>query len=152
MLWRLAAAIGGAGGLASLALPYAHVTSGTLGLSVSEESYTLFGLAQLLADAGKDPQMVYLLALVIGVASALALVGAVTSSWLAAIGGLLQGLAAGAFAYSATGTRTFLFGLGQAEVTLETGLFVLAAASVITLACLPLRTLTATLASSPSEA
>lgn len=144
MLWRLAAAAGGAGGLASLALPYAHVTSSALGLDLQEGTYTLFGLAQLLADAGEDPQMVYLLAVAIAVGSALALVGAAVHRWVAFGGGLVQGGSAAAFAYGATteGSQTFLFGLGEVDVALAVGVFVLAAASVASLVALPLGALT----------
>lgn len=144
MLWRLAAAAGGVGGLASLALPYARVSGGALGIDLEEGTYTLFGLAQLLADMGEDPQLVYLLAAAIAVGSVLALVGAFVHRWLAFAGGLVQGGSAAAFAYGVTteGSRTFLLGLGEVDVTFEVGVFVLAAASVVALAALPLGALT----------
>lgn len=144
MLWRLAAGAGGAGGLGSLVLPYALVSGGTLGITVTEDEYTLFGLAQLLQDAGEDPQMVYALAVVIVVGSALALAGAFVSSWLAGGGGLLQVGGAVAFAYGATteGSQTFFYGLGNLDVTLEVGVFVLAVAGVVSLASVPLKLVT----------
>lgn len=140
MLSRLTGVLGGAAGLASLLLPYALVTGGALGIDLSEESHTLFELAQLLADAGEDPQMVYLLIVAIVVGSALAIAGAVSTSWLSAIGGLVQVGAAGAFAYAITteGSQTFLYGLGQIDAQLMIGAFVCAAAGLVSLASLPL--------------
>lgn len=153
MLSRLLAAAGGAGGLASLALPYALVSGGTLGLDLSEEAYTPFGLAQLLADAGKDPTAIYVLIGLVVVGSTLALAGALADRRLALGGGVVQGLAAAAFAYGATteGSQSFVLGLGQLDLTLLTGLFVLAVASVVSLASLPLDALSMEGLSTPSE-
>lgn len=139
MLWRLLAAAGGVGGLASLAFSYALVAGGVIGVELQEKPYTLFQLARLLEDVGNDPQMVYLLIIVIVVGSTLALVGAAVSSWLAFVGGVVQGGAAAAFAYESTaqGSQTFLLGLAQTDLSLEIGLFILAAASLLSLASLP---------------
>lgn len=143
MLWRLSALAGGVGGFASLALPYALVSGGTLGLDLREESHTLFELARLVADAGEDPQLLYLLIMVVVAGSTLALVGALLGRWVAFGGGLLQGASAALFAYGATtqGSQTFLFGLGQVDLTLQVGVFVLAGASVLSVASLPVGTL-----------
>lgn len=138
MIWRIPALVGGGGGLASLALPYARVTGGVLGVDVQEETYTLLGLARLIEDTGNDPEMVYLLAGLVVLGSTVALVGAVVRSVVAAVGGLVQGVSATAFWYGATaeGSRTFLYGLGQMDMTLEVGFFVLVAASVVSLSSL----------------
>lgn len=135
MFWRFPALVGGVSGLASLALPYSRVTGGVLGVDVQEETYTLLGLARLLEDTGNDPEMVYLLAGLVVLGSTVALVGAVVRSVVAAIGGLVQGVSATAFWYGATaeGSQTFLYGLGQMDMTLEVGFFVLVTASVVSL-------------------
>lgn len=138
MFWRIPALVGGASGLASLALPYALVTGGVLGVDVREETYTLLELARLLEDSGNDPETVYLLAALVVVGSTLAVVGAFLRSSVAFVGGLVQGTAAAAFWYGAAaeGSRTFLYGLAQVEMTLETGFFVLAVASLVSLSSL----------------
>lgn len=131
MTWRIVSLLGGAGGFVSLLLPYALVSGGVLGLAVQEEPYTLLALAGLLADAGRDPQLVYLLVVVIVVGSTIAVLGAGTRRVIVLGGGLLQGTAAGAFAYGATveGSRTFFYGLSQLDLTFETGFVVLVIAS-----------------------
>lgn len=138
MFWRIPALVGGAGGLASLALPYALVTGGVLGVDVREETYTLLGLARLLEDSGNDPETVYLLAALVVVGSTLALAGAFLRGSVAFVGGLVQGAAAAAFWYGATaeGSRTFFHGLAQVEMTPETGFFVLVVASLVSLSSL----------------
>lgn len=136
MLWRVPAAVGGVGGLVSLALPYAVVTGGTLGVDLHRGSYTLVGLADLLREAGRDPTGVYVVGLLVAVGSVLALVGALTRGGVAVGGGLVQGVAAAAFAYGVTtsGSASVLLGLGRMEVHLTTGFFVLVAATVVTAA------------------
>lgn len=153
MLWRILALLGGAGGLASLALPYALVTGGVLGLDVQRERYTLFGLARLLRETGTDPQLVYLLALLVAVGSTVALVGASASSGAAFVGGLVQGAAAAAFAYGvrAEGSRTFLYGLSQLDVTPETGFYLLAVAALVSLSSLPVALVTDLVADAASR-
>lgn len=140
MVWRILSLIGGLGGLVSLALPYALVSGGVLGLDLREKPYTLFELAGLLERAGNDPQMVYLLAFLILVGSTMVLVGSVAGSSIAFAGGLVQAGAAAAFAYGVTtkGSKTFLHGLGQVDASLETGVFVLAVAGVASMAAAPL--------------
>lgn len=135
MLWRILAAIGGLGGLGSLVLPYAHVTSSFGGLEVDEGAYTLFELAQLLEDAGKDPTMIYGLAVVVVFGSAVALVGALAYHHLAGVGGVVQGGAAAAYWYGiqSEGSQTFFAGLGQVDATVEVGFYVLAAAAAAAL-------------------
>lgn len=143
MLWRIPALVGGAGGLASLAIPYALVTGDVLGVDVQEEQYTLFGLARLLEDTGNDPQMVYLLVVLVAVGSTMALIGAFASSSVAFGGGIVQGGAAAAFAYGvlAEGSRTFFYGLGQLDMTFETGFYALAVAALVSLSSLPVKVL-----------
>lgn len=133
MLWRIIAAIGGLGGLGSLALPYAYVTSSFAGLEMDEGAYTLFELAQLIADAGNDPTMIYGLAVVIVFGSAVALAGALAFHHLAAAGGIVQGAAAAGYWYGIQqeGSQSFFAGLGQVDATVEVGFFVLAAAAVV---------------------
>lgn len=145
MFGRLAAAAGGVAGLASLALPYALVTGSALGFTAEEESYTLLGFAQLLADAGRDPGVVYALAAAIAVGSALALAGAVASRWLALVGGILQGGSAAAYLYGVAtqGVWTFLVGFAQFTVRPEQGVYVLAVGAALSLASLPLSWLAA---------
>lgn len=135
MVWRIASLLGGASGLSSLLLPYALVSGGVLGVPVQAEPYTLIELASLLADAGEDPQMVYLLILLIVVGSTMAVIGAVSRRSIAILGGLVQGIAAVAFAYGATmeGSRTFFYGLSQLDLSLELGFFVLVIASSVSL-------------------
>lgn len=143
MLWRIAAVAGGAGGLGSLLLPYAYVTGGTLGIDVTEGTYTLFQLAQLVEDAGNDPTMIYVLAAVIVVGSVMALIGAFVQHYLAAAGGVVQGAAAAAYWYGIQqeGSREFLAGLGQMETSIEYGFFVLVAASVAAISSFLIRLL-----------
>lgn len=140
MFGRVAAAVGGGVGLASLALPYARVTGSALGFTAGDETYTLLGFAQLLADAGRDPQVIYALAAAIAVGSALALAGAVAGRWLALVGGILQGGSAVAFLYGVAtrGVWTFLVGFAQFRVTPELGVYVLAAGAALSLVSLPL--------------
>lgn len=144
MLWRIAAAAGGAGGLGSLLLPYAYVTGGALGVDVTEGTYTLFQLAQLLEDAGEDPTMVYVLAGVIVVGSVMALIGAFVQHYLAAGGGVVQGGAAGAYWYGLAqeGSQEFLLGVGQMDASIEFGFFVLVAASVVSVSSILIKPLT----------
>lgn len=144
MLWRIAAATGGAGGLGSLLLPYAYVTGGALGVDLTEGTYTLFELARVVEDAGNDPTMIYVLAGVIVLGSAMALIGAFVQQYLAAAGGVVQGGAAGAFWYGLQqeGSRTFLAGLGQMDASVEVGFVVLVAAAVVSVASLLLWALT----------
>lgn len=141
MLWRIPAGIGGAGGLASLVLPYALVTGGTLGIGLREESYTLLGLARLIANNGGDPTAVYAIALLVVVGSTVALLGAATRPIVVAVGCVLQGVATVGFVYGALtrGSRTILFGLGQIELSLELGVYVLAVATSLTLGALLIR-------------
>lgn len=135
MLWRIVAAAGGLGGLGSLLLPYAYVTSSFGGIEMDEGAYTLFELAQLIEDAGNDPTMIYGLAVVIVFGSAVALVGALAFHHLAAAGGLVQGGAAAAYWYGiqSEGTQTFFAGLGQVDATVEVGFYVLVAAAAASL-------------------
>lgn len=144
MLWRIAAAAGGAGGLGSLLLPYAHVSGGTLGVDVTEGTYTLFQLAQLMEDAGEDPTMIYVLVGVIVVGSLMALIGAFVQHYLAAGGGVVQGGAAGAYWYGITqeGSQEFLAGLGQMDASIEFGFFVLVAACVVAISSILIKLLT----------
>jgi len=138
MLWRIAAAAGGAGGLGSLLLPYAYVTSGALGIDLREGSYTLFELARAVEDAGNDPTAIYGLAVLVAVSSTVVLVGALVSYYLTGFGGLMQGGAAAAYWYGVQteGSRTFLAGLGQMDTTVEVGFVVLVLAAVASLASL----------------
>ena len=135
MLWRIVAAVGGLGGLGSLALPYAYVRSSFGGVQMDEGTYTLFELAQLVEDAGSDPTMIYGLAVVIVFGSAVALVGALAFHHLAVAGGLVQGGAAAAYWYGiqSEGTQTFFAGLGQVDATVEVGFYVLVAAAAVSL-------------------
>lgn len=148
MLWRIAAAAGGAGGLGSLLLPYAYVTGGALGVDVTEGTYTLFQLAQLVEDAGNDPTMIYVLAAVIVVGSVMALIGAFVQHYLAAAGGVVQGGAAVAYWYGINeeGSQEFLAGLGQMDASIEIGFFVLVAASVVAISSILIRAITSALA------
>ena len=136
MLWRIVAAVGGAGGFGSLLLPYAHVRGGALGIDLQEGTYTLFELARAVEDAGNDPTAIYALAVAVVVGSTLALVGALVHHYLAGAGGLLQGGSAAAYWYGiqTEGSQTFLVGLGQMDATVEVGFFVLAGAAVVSLA------------------
>lgn len=136
MLWRVPAVAGGAGGLLSLGLPYAVVTGSTLGVSVTQGAYTLPALAAFLRDAGQDPTGVYVVGLLVVVGSTLAVAGALTRPAVAVGGGLVQGLAAAAFAYGVltSGSTSVLVGLGQFEANLATGVSVLAASSLVTAA------------------
>lgn len=135
MLWRIAAAIGGVGGLGSLLLPYAYVKSNFGGVEFDEGAYTLFELATLMEDAGNDPTAIYVLAGVIIFGSAVALAGALAYYHLAGAGGLVQGGAAGAYWYAiqTEGTQTYLLGLGQVDATVEVGFFALVAAAAVSL-------------------
>lgn len=139
MLWRVLSLIGGLGGLVSLVLPYALVSGGVLGLDLREKPYTLFELARVLEQAGNDPRMVYLLAVLVLVGSTMVLVASLAGSSVAVAGGLLQGGAAAAFAYGVTmkGSKTFLLGLSQIDASLETGFFVLVVAGVASMAAAP---------------
>lgn len=136
MLWRIAAAAGGLGGIGSLLLPYAYVTKSFAGMGVDEGAYTLFELATLVEDAGNDPTAIYVLAGVIFVGSAIALVGALAFHHLSGAGGVIQGVAAGGYWYAiqAEGTQTYLMGLGQVDATVEVGFIVLVAAAAASLA------------------
>jgi hypothetical protein len=138
MLWRIVAAVGGAGGLGSLLLPYAYVTGGALGIDLQEGTYTLFELARAVEDAGSDPAAIYGLAVAIVVGSTLALVGAVVHHYLAGAGGLVQGGSAAAYWYGiqTEGSQTYLAGLGQMDATVEVGFYVLAGAAVVSIAAL----------------
>lgn len=135
MLWRSVSLLGGVGGFVSLLLPYALVSGGVLGVAVRAEPYTLFELAGLVADTGNDPRMVYLLVVLVVVGSTLAFIGAVTRRAIAIGGGLVQGVAAAAFAYGATteGSQTVLYGLSQLELSFEAGFFLLVIASSVSL-------------------
>lgn len=140
MLWRIPSLLGGAGGLASFLLPYALVTGSGPGPDVGRQFLTLFELAKLLENAGNDSGVVYVLGFLIFVGSTMALVGAVAQSSMALGGGLIQGGTAVAFAYGLTtrGTPAVLFGLGRIDATLETGFFVLAGASALSVLAWPL--------------
>ena len=135
MLWRIAAAVGGVGGLGSLLLPYAYVTSSIAGVEMQEGAYTLLELAALLEETGNDPTMIYALAAVIVFGSAVALVGAATFHHLAGAAGLVQGAAAGLywFGLQREGAQTFLMGLGRVDATVEVGFYVLVAAAAASL-------------------
>lgn len=135
MLWRITAAAGGVAGLASLVFPYAMVTGGTLGVELHRGRYTLVELASLLREAGRDPTGVYVVALLVVVGSAVAIGGALTRGGLAVGGGLVQGVASVAFTYGilTAGSGSFLLGLGRTDAQLEVGVFVLAAATLVTL-------------------
>lgn len=135
MLWRIAATVGGVGGLGSLLLPYAYVTSSIAGVEMQEGSYTLLELAALLEETGNDPTMIYALAAVIVFGSAVALVGAVAFHHLAAAGGLVQGAAAGLywFGLQTEGAQTFFMGLGRVDASVEVGFYALVAAAAASL-------------------
>ena len=145
MLWRIAAAVGGVGGLGSLLLPYAYVTSSLGGVEVQEGAYTLLELAALLEETGNDPTMIYALAAVIVFGSAVALVGAVAFHHLAAAGGLVQGAAAGLYwlGLRMEGAQTFFMGLGRVDATVEVGFYVLVAAAAASLLAAVVGTVTA---------
>lgn len=145
MLWRIAAAVGGVGGLGSLLLPYAYVTSSFGGVEMQEGAYTLLELAALLEETGNDPTMIYALAAVIVFGSAVTLVGAVAFHHLAAAGGLVQGAAAGLYwlGLRMEGAQTFFMGLGRVDATVEVGFYVLVAAVAASLLAAVLGSVTA---------
>lgn len=136
MLWRIAAAVGGLGGLGSLILPYAYVESSIGGIGVQEGTYTLVELASLLEDTGNDPTMIYALAAVIVFGSAMALLSALAFHHLAGAGGLVQAGAAGLywFGLRSEGAQTFFMGLGRVDATIEVGFYALLAAGAVSLA------------------
>lgn len=144
MLWRLPALVGGAAGLGSLFVPYALVTGDVLGIQVGRETYTLYELADLLEQAGSDPEGVYVILLLVIVGSTIALVGSFVKTWLAFAGGVVQGAAAAAFAYGATaeGSQQFFQGLAQMDMYFETGFTILVVAAILSMVTLPLKWLT----------
>ena len=135
MLWRIAAAVGGLGGLGSLLLPYAYVSTSIGDVEVQEGSYTLLELAALLEETGNDPTMVYALAGVVVFGSAVALVAAITFHHLASAGAFVQGGAAVLFwlGLQMEGAQTFFMGLGQVDASVEVGFYALVAAGVASL-------------------
>lgn len=78
--------------------------------------------------------MVYFLILLV-VGLPMAVIGAVSRRSITIAGGLVQGVAAVAFAYGATTKcpRTFLYGPSQLDLALEPGFFVLVIASGVSL-------------------
>lgn len=136
MLWRISSLIGGVAGLASLVMPYALVSGGVLGLDLRKKAYTLFELARLLERTGGNPRILYLLGFLVVVGSTMALVGSLAHSSIAFVGGLAQGGTAAVFAYGVTtrGAKTFLLGLSEVDASLETGVFVLLAAGIASMA------------------
>jgi hypothetical protein len=138
MHWRIPAVIGGLGGLGSLLLPYAFVSSrvGDVGdVGPAQGHYTLFELATLLAETGNDPTAVYALAAVIVFASAVTLLGAVTFHHLAAAGGLVQAGAAALYWYGLQleGSHQFLMGLGRVDATFAVGFLMLVGSAAVSL-------------------
>ena len=135
MLWRIAATVGGVGGLGSLLLPYAFVSTSLGDVEVQEDSYTLLELASLLEETGHDPTMIYALAAVIVFGSAVALVAAVAFHHLVGAGALVLGAAAALFGFGLwmEGAQTFFLGLGRVDATVAVGFYTLVAAAAASL-------------------
>jgi len=134
--WRVAGVLGGGLGLASLFQPYVRLSGSVGGVELVRDDLTLFDLVDLARETDGDPEAVQLLIALIAVASVLAVVGAVVSASLAALGGLVQSVAAGWFAFSMSDAGGTVLGVASVEFSFEIGFFVLVLGGLLSLSAL----------------
>ncbi len=129
--WRLFGVLGGALGLLSLVFPYLRVTESVGGFGTNQTEYTLLEVLSEVTEHG-DPEAVYGVVLLIVGGSLLALLGSIVSSWLVSLGGVMQGVGAGAIGYAvATERIVFAAGIGSAEMEPLLGLYVIGIGALV---------------------